>query len=252
MTETHPNDPAISGNGQQTFDVKTVAIGLGIGLLAGAWWLFGNPLRSDSETGAISGASSNQTDSLADERQRLEAELENLKLQQEIAALRQKLHGGDPATAAEPSPAAAIPTASATLAFWNRMNDVIERETQLRSAPLGGITSANAGSFLTARIEAAEFAVTSLRALDTSGVDARAVAVSASVASWYEQGRRVADMGRDLLTEGSVKQRQGTAGQQYQTEERRHAAAVGAVNDEGERVRQQLIEEYGIAFPPLK
>ena len=247
MNQTFPGESAATVDSQRTLDVKTATIGLGIGLLAGAWWLFGNSQRSESEQGAVSQASS-----LADERQRLEAELENLKLQQEIAALKQKLQGGDQSATAEPSPAGAVPTASATLDFWNRMNDVIERETQLRSAPLGGISSANAGSFLTARIEAAEYAVTSLRALDSQGVDPRAVAVSETVASWYEQGRRVAEMGRDLLTEGSVKQRQGAAGQQYQGEERRHAAAVGAVNEEGERVRQQLIEEYGISFPPLK
>jgi hypothetical protein len=252
MTETLPSESVIRDHAQRTLDVRTLVIGLSIGMLAGAFLYFGDPRTGNSEPDMSAETPSHQSGSLAAERDRLEAELENVKLQQQIAELKRELQD----SAQEPSPDRSLndgsATATATLDFWIQMNEIIEREAQLRSAPLGGITSANAGSFLSARLEAAEYAVTSLRALNRDGVDRRAIAVSASLTSWYEQGGRVAQMGRELLTEGSVRQRQGPAGQQYQSAETQLARSVDTVNDEGERVRQQLVEEYGVPFPPLK
>lgn len=274
MTDSFEPDSPSEGQTQRPANGKLLAAGFGVGLLVGAFFLFSPPPAEDQTTvtaqpGQRSRIPEQSTDTtgvetsadlddggdvdpLTIERQRLKAELESLKLKQEVAALQRELNGLRTTNVSVPVISLSAPSGASTLAFWNRMNDVIEREGQMRSAPLGGITSANAGSFFDARIRAATFAVDALRALDPDGVDAGAVAVAESLSQWYEQGREVAESGRNLLTRGSTEKRKGVAGQQYQTAEREHGQSVDAVNAEGERVRQQLSNEYGIDFPPLK
>jgi len=210
----------------------------------------------------VAAAKPSHTDqqALESERRRLEEQLETLKLKQEIAALRSQLGetGTSPVSttlkrSGEVAPAEPqTVTGPATLQYWNRMNDVIVKETQMRSAPRGGVDAGNAGGFLQARIDAAQYAAAALRGLDTNGVDPEAIEVAELVAGWYDEGEQVAETGRQLLTSGSVQARKGAAGQQYQAAEMAHAKAVAEVNSRGEQVRQQLAARYGISFPPLK
>jgi len=218
------------------------------------------------------------------ERERLQKELDAERLRREVDTLRRELSNlrsspvsidspshdaaktapsiATPASAsaplrrsrtgdAPPATSAAGPTGEATLAYWNKMNDVILQEATLRSAPSGGITAMNAAGFLDARIHAAEFAVNTLRSLDATCVDPRVVTLGGNLIGWYSDGQEVAKSGKQLLTSASMKERQGTAGKQYQAAEKHHSESVNAINAEGEQVRKEMSNKYRIAFPPL-
>lgn len=207
-------------------------------------------------------------ETMAAERDRLQAELEALKLKQEVAELQLKLDrmNTSPVSTAlrsssegesthrvgtestEPTSASIGET---TLEFWNRMNDVIDREAAMRSTPQGGVSASNAADFLDARVQAAEYAVDALRKLKSTGVDNRAVEVAEALTAWYEQGREVAQTGRDLMTQPPGA-RQGAAGKRYQADEKTYSQAVNEVNALGERARQELSQAYGMRFPALK
>lgn len=226
--------------------------------------------RDSMTTDELPGASGN----LAAEREKLIRKLETEQLRKEVESLRRQIDElkstpvsvvredtsatgsfpvGAPAAAAHPAAQAASgssPTGAATLAYWNRMNDIILREAALRAAPLGGITAANASGFLDARIGASKYAVDALRQLDPRGVDERVVDLGGQLANWYSDGRKVAESGKALLTRGSV-QRQGSAGRQYQAAERDHAERVNALNAAGAQVRLDMARKYDLDFPPL-
>ncbi len=143
------------------------------------------------------------------------------------------------------------PQGATTLAYWNQMNAIILQEAALRAAPAGGVNATNAGGFLDARIQAGEFAVDSIRQLDTTGVDSRVVKLGEQLANWYDQGRRVAQSGKQLLTVASIQDRQGSAGKGYQAAERSHSKSVKKINAEGEQTRHAMSRKYRLKFPPL-
>jgi hypothetical protein len=237
------------------------------------------PRPSTSATGSTPSLATPGADDLAAERDRLRSEIEAAKLRHEVETLRRQLmeiesspvsvetaprrasdgrssatnHTSNRPHTTSPtgSATAALATGDATLAYWNEMNAIILREAALRSAPIGGVTAANAGGFLEARVHAAQFAADALRQLDTTGVDARVVALGGQLAGWYDEGRTVAEMGQQLLSGASVQERQGSPGKRYQEAEHSHAKRVNAINAEGEKTRQAMSRKYRRTFPPL-
>ncbi|MBX3438755.1 MAG: hypothetical protein KF861_14775 [Planctomycetaceae bacterium] len=240
---------------------------------------------SPSNTVTALPQSENVAQELAAERDKLQRELEAEKLRREVESLRRELvhlqsspvsvesprepsprHGNPVATTSNSPPAsrsdspalrpatpevAAGPTGEATLACWNRMNAIILQEAALRTAPADGVTAANAAGFLDARIQAAEFAVSALRELNMNAVDPRVIQLRDQLTQWYVDGGKVAQTGRELLTRGTVQERQGSSGKRYQAAERSHSESVNAVNAAGEQVRQEMSRKFGLTFPPL-
>ncbi len=238
--------------------------------------------KTDADSDSVSG-------NLAAERDRLRQELEAAKLRREVEALRNELvnlksspvstesasefparrrNSGSPVATSRTAPrlptsrpsttrrpstsqAASQPQGAATLAYWNQLNAIILQEAALRAAPAGGVTATNAAGFLDARIQAGQFAVDSIRQLDTTGVDSRVVKLGEQLADWYDEGRRVAQSGKQLLTTASVQDRQGSAGKGYQAAERNHSQSVNKINAEGEQTRQAMSRKYRLNFPPL-
>jgi hypothetical protein len=206
------------------------------------------------------------------ERQRLLLQAQNDQMRRELEELRRQLTGESPPSGVsrpdEPAKDGGTNTPPArprrtsgrsgeasgdeTLDYWNRLNDIIRREAELRSAPKAGVTADNAGSFLDARIQAAEYAFREIRGLPTDGIDPEVTALAEQLAHWYEEGRDVAETGRKLLTSGNAQDRQGSGGAAYQAAERQHADRVNAVNAEGERVRRLMSSRYAREFPPLE
>lgn len=262
--------------------VTAVILGGGFlfGLLVGACLLLGQPGVTSNPEPVVNAASPPSTtspspadaddrdDELAAERDRLRRELEAEQLRREVALLRDQLESlktSPVSTEQERSPVRSRPTlpspsapsergpspGEATLDYWNRMNAIILQEASMRSAPAGGITAGNATGFLESRIQAADFAVTSIDSLDTTGVDQQVVELGRKLVNWYAEGRQVAETGRHLMTRASIQERQGSAGKMYQAAEHSHSKNVDAVNAAGEQVRQAMIRKYGINFPPL-
>ncbi len=205
---------------------------------------------------------------LAAEREKLTREIEAERLRREVASLRNELAGlssttvtDEPVTNPTPPlataprttthPVAVDSQGAVTLSHWNQLNAIILQEAAMRAAPSGGVDASNAGGFLEARRQAAEFAALSIRSLEIDGVDSSVIAISEKLALWYDDGRKVAEQGVHLLTRASNEERQGPLGSAYQAAERSHSTQVNAINSDGERVRQEMTRKYRLSFPPL-
>ncbi len=138
-----------------------------------------------------------------------------------------------------------------TLAHWNRMNDVIDQEAAMRQAPSGGITAANAGDFLSRRIEAGQFAAGELRSLPTEQVDPAVLRLNAKLAAWYERGAQISSTGRRLLA-GSESARRGPEGKAWQAADKSHQGEVQSLNLEAAQIQRAMQSKYRLAFPALR
>ncbi len=273
----------------RTLPVTGIIVGGGfaLGLLCGAVLIFGGSEEPRPSKRAEVVPAAPQTvahqqeaaesvdENLSGERDRLKQELDKARLEWEVAELRRQLASvKKPSAAVDESPVVATspvstqrddvrghqpttaasdgPTGRPTLEYWNEMNAVIAQEARMRATPAGGIASAGiAGSFLDARIRAAEFASQCILDLDPTGVDPAVTTLAQHLIEWYQEARSVAETGRSLMEQGNPQQRQGSAGQQYQDAERRHAKNVDTVNAEGEQVRRSMSKTYRLEFPPL-
>jgi hypothetical protein len=234
------------------------------------------PVEDKGVPVAVSPPDSEQQE-LQDELQRLRREVEKRRLQAELRTLQQELTTLDEPPVTQPvsvpqraeplpeTPAVAAPAAApvaetppnepdrgaATLAFWNRMNDVIAQEAVMRTVPSGGLTAASAGEFLNRRIAAAKFAAGALKELDRKDVDPLVAEFARTLAEWYAAGATVNEEGQRLLAQ-EAEARRGPAGVRWQTTYKQHEQRVEEINASGARVRDAMQKKYGLEFPPLR
>jgi len=232
-----------------------------VGSIGGAWLLFGfgsSSAATDSNPVASVSRSSSGLEQLQLENQLLAAELEKQQLQLGLAKLRQQAGGHAvsenglvqvPAPREVPEPA--VSPGERTLAFWNEMNNIIDREAQMRTVPAGGVNDNNASRFIDARVAAGEYAVQAFAALESKSVDRDVVALSKQLGDWYAKGVAICKTGQEVLGSDAATRR-GQAGLSWKAGEFTHAAAVNALNKQGATVRAAMTKKHGIAFPPLK
>jgi hypothetical protein len=76
---------------------------------------------------------------------------------------------------------------TATLAYWNGLNSIMNQELSMRNTPTK-VTADNANGFVESLASADQFAAKSIRELDTKNVDPEVVSLSGELAGWYEEG----------------------------------------------------------------
>lgn len=138
----------------------------------------------------------------------------------------------------------------ATLDYWNRVNDIIARESEMRTAP-PDVNAGNAGGFVSARLRAYRYAATALHGLRHPNVDPEVVAHVQRLSDWYEEGTEINQDAMHLLTEASQEQRQGAAGRNWKESEKAHYETVQRLNQQGSQLRQRMSKRYGIEFPAM-
>jgi len=153
--------------------------------------------------------------------------------------------------AGSPSTTTNASAGAKTLAYWNRLNDIIAREASTRSAPAEGLSAANAADFLSRRTGAGRDASNAIRELDSTDIAPEATALADKLAGWYDANASAADNGGSLLNADAASRR-GQPGRQYQSSERGLQESVAEINREGERVRASMTRKYGLEFPPLR
>lgn len=139
-----------------------------------------------------------------------------------------------------------------TLDYWNQLNDVMLREEQMRSVPLGGLTASNARDFLRRRGKAGKFAADEIRKLSTEGVDVEVIGIAADIAAWYDHGNQLNGTASFLMNQADASERRGQPGQQWQDGEKQHSASVADINRRGDEIRRRMIEKYGLPFPDMR
>ncbi len=138
----------------------------------------------------------------------------------------------------------------ATLAYWNKVNEIIAREGAMRTAP-SDITAVNAEGFVAARLRAFRYAATALNGLKARNVDPEVAAHVQHLIVWYEEGAELNQHATHLLTEASDKDRKGSEGRGWQDAEKAHYESVQRLNQRGEELRQRMTRRYGIDFPAM-
>jgi hypothetical protein len=138
----------------------------------------------------------------------------------------------------------------ATLAYWNRLNEVIAREAALRAAP-AELTSANVGGFVDARIQAARFASSAIGELEGAAVDPDALALGKELVAWYRDEIANNERAKSLLGSSDSAARKGSAGKSWRASEERHSRQCDEINRHGRDLRARLSRKYGLVFPPL-
>ena len=256
------------GQTQIFMPVVGVVIGLGIGaavvLLPAGDKAQISPMSPQNDGRPVVGSEGLQELRRANER--LELELREARLKNELATLRSELEQTrsnqissntvDAATefirrAPQTRESAPSGNAERTLAFWNGMNDVIRREASMRSTPSSGVNMSNAGDFVGKRVDAYSYAVSAFDKLDREGVDEKAIRTAREVRGWYAKGLEISLQAQTLMNSDS-QTRRGTAGLQWRAAEMKHNADVAAVNQQAAAVRKVLTEKYGVDFPELE
>lgn len=157
--------------------------------------------------------------------------------------------GAKPRTAKE-TPREKVSPGPATLAYWNSLNDIIARESAMR-APPANVTAANAGEFVQARLRAGRFASGAIRDLETTGVDADAVALGRELTAWYQEEVTLNERATSLMGSASVAERKGAGGNAWRSGEEQHRKKCDDINRHGAELRARLSRKYSLAFPPL-
>lgn len=138
----------------------------------------------------------------------------------------------------------------ATLAYWNRVNDIIAREAEMRTAP-SDITAANAEGFVAARLRAFRYAATALGGLKARNVDPEVASHVQHLIVWYEEGAELNQHATHLLNDASDEERKGSEGRSWQDAEKDHYESVQRLNQRGQALRKRMTQRYGIDFPAL-
>lgn len=142
---------------------------------------------------------------------------------------------------------------SSTLAFWNQLNDIIERELHMRETPSqDSLDETAAGGFLERRKAAAQFAVEAIRELDRQDVDGDVARLADRIVAWYDRTVAASDAALGLLNKAPEHERKGARGQQWQREEENLGKEVERINADARALREALSKRFGLAFPPLK
>jgi hypothetical protein len=248
-----------SAGGRTGFTFLVIAVFAG-GIAAGLAWLKHERAAVEAQPAATARANFPATGA-AEARRELAAEIgverELQALRTELAELRAAGARGEQPSHRETSPrvghaAEASPgMGEATLAYWNRLNEIIVREAGMRAAP-PKLTAGNALSFVTGQSDAYTYAAGAIRGLDPAGVDPQVLDLSRELALWYDQGAINSREAGSLLQSNDVAARQGRPGKTWKTSFEDHRRQCLEINQRGERLRGELSRKYGLAFPKLQ
>lgn len=137
-----------------------------------------------------------------------------------------------------------------TLAYWNRLNEIIAKEGAMRAAP-ANVTAGNATGFVDARLQAGRFASGAIHNLDATGVDPGVVSLSRELIAWYDEEVSLNTRAQALLNSNDIAARKGAAGSSWRSGEERHQRTCTEINRRAAELRTRLTERYGLEFPPL-
>lgn len=139
-----------------------------------------------------------------------------------------------------------------TLAYWNRLNEIIEREFAMRGTPSkDDLDEESAGGFLQRRKAAAEYANEAIDSISREDVDPEVLELADEIMAWYDDTIAACRSADRLMAEASDSERKGGPGKSWQREEQRLTREVERINASGARLRERLSREYNLPFPPL-
>jgi hypothetical protein len=209
------------------------------------------PAPATTPTQAPAPVPAQTNDNVQRELQALRAEVNRLKNTQNNTAAAPNQFGTPAPVTPQQTNQTTNSTGTPTLAYWNNLNLIFARESAMRSAP-PQIDAMNAGSFVSGRTTAFQYAGDAIRRLDTRGVDPTLTSFAQEIARWYDQGIANSRLAESLLGSSDVASRQGAPGQSWQAAEKSHREQNLAINRRGEQLQQEFSHKFGLDFPPMQ
>ena len=181
---------------------------------------------------------------------------ELVALRHEINALRSTRNGSTAATAGPPadnlsSPAVAVSAQQAkatSLAFWNRVHDVVRGEIALEVDAESAATSGNATKVAALKGRISRFAATAIRAIPTDRVDRSAVELGDELADWYERGGELYDQAVRIWESPARGQNNPATSQDWEHAQSQHRNEGQLLNAKIAAVRDSLTRRFGEGF----
>jgi hypothetical protein len=183
---------------------------------------------------------------------------ELVALRKEITALRSERTGSqapsnatesasDGATAAESRPGAK----ELSLAYWNRLNDIVRDETELQHDSESAATQSNATQVAALKSRVCKFAASAIQAIPTVGVDPSAVEFGNQLAEWYDRGGDLYGEAVKIWESPTRGQTGQPMTQDWEQSQAQHRNEGRLMAERGAAVRDSLVRRFGDSFQAL-
>jgi hypothetical protein len=187
-------------------------------------------------------------------------------VQQELVALRHEINalrttrGGarvnDASTAAgddsEIDSRVDVPPAkSTTLAYWNRVHDVVRGEIALQIDAESAATTGNATKVAALKGRISRFAASAIRAIPIDGVDPTAVQISRELAHWYDQSGNLYELAVRLWESPGRGKKNLAMSKEWEHAQSQHRNEGQLMNDKIAAARDSLTRLFGEGFTPF-
>jgi hypothetical protein len=155
----------------------------------------------------------------------------------------------DSATPSSEDPEAGSP-ADVTLAYWNRLRELINEEETTRTQ--GEANAAGDGrAMLYAQAKAFRQAAEAIGGMDAEGVDPEATALAEALEEWYEQAADLSDEGT-RLDEGDLASSSGPLGRRWHSAKKQQSERLDLLTRKIVSVQGKLSARYRKTFPDLR
>lgn len=180
----------------------------------------------------------------------LQSEL--VALRQEIVALRETTHGkvgegrnatdnGDPDQ----------PTRKQTLAYWNRLRNIVQDEAALQANARAAWNEANADSTFALRGRVSQFAAKTVEAIPTERVDREAVKLGQQLVDWYRESGAHNQRAAQLWSDRNAQKSAAQLTRAWETADRQLRNEAELLVNKAASVRASLSRRYKSEFPPF-
>lgn len=186
-------------------------------------------------------------------------------VQEELVALRREINAlqsrqGSTSAAADrsdgdetsPAGSASAPqTKTASLAFWNRIQEVVNGQTELQIDAESAANSANATKVAALKGRISRFAGSAIRAIPTDGVDRSAIELGNQLADWYERGGELYEEAVRIWESPARSQSNPALTQGWEHARSQHRNEGKLLNDRVAAVSDSLTRRFGDGFAPF-
>jgi hypothetical protein len=180
---------------------------------------------------------------------------ELVALRHEISALRATKNGPSPTAEAlngdgssTDAPVSTQQAKSASLAFWNRVQDVVRGETALQIDAESAATSGNATKVAALKGRISRFAASAIRAIPTDGVDPAAIELSSDLVNWYDRGGTLYEQAVQIWESPARGQNSPALTKEWKHAQSQHRNEGQLLNDKIAGVCDSLTRRFGEGF----
>lgn len=180
-------------------------------------------------------------------------------LREELGTLRSELadlrRGEQPPAESRPAPRPDVPaepqaSKANTLAYWNRLQDIVLGEAGLQQEADTALTEASAARVFALKGRISRFAAKAVAVIPDDEVDASALQLGKQLEEWYDEGGVLYERAAGIWQLPSAGQRTHLT-KRWTPAELHHRNEAKLLSDKAATLREVLSRRFGVEFPPL-